>query len=62
LNPTSARATLGYGFSTRAEGMTSFLTDSENTAFEQSVIRMKFEGAGVPRRFEGLDKVASVSN
>jgi adhesin/invasin len=59
-------------FLTRAEGMTWFLTDSENVMVlsrrkkdfesEQAVVRMKFEGAAVAQRLEGLDKAASVSN
>jgi len=72
FEPNLGRSDSRVRFVTRAEGMTSFLTDSENvivlsrhkseTAFEQAVVRMKFEGATVPRRFEGLDKAASVSN
>ncbi len=46
-------------FLSRADGMTSFLTDSENvivlcrrkgdSEFEQAVVRMKLEGAGALR-------------
>src|SRR6188768_3633595 len=68
FEPNLGRTDARVRFLTRAEGMTSFLTDSENvivlsrpkdtSAFEQAVVRMKFEGASVPRSFEGLDKAA----
>src|SRR6187549_3005616 len=72
FEPNLGRSDARVRFLTRAEGMTSFLTDSENvivlsrpkgkSAFEQAVVRMKFEGGRVPRRFDGLDKAESVSN
>jgi adhesin/invasin len=65
-------------FLTRSGGMTSFLTDRENvmvlsrtkagggagesTGVQQTVVRMKIEGASAPVRFEGLEPTSSTSN
>jgi len=58
-------------FLTRTAGMTVFFTDTEAVMLlrrrqaqqlEQSVVRMKLEGAHAPRAAQGLDRLPGVSN
>jgi hypothetical protein len=53
-------------FLARGGGMTAFFTDAETVMLlgrsEQTVVRMRLENAGQPRRMVGLEKMPGVSN